>query len=555
VNSQRGPRGALEVARTIPDVAGEDRTVSPGVSRDEELPRLRRDAEERGRKCGFPLRLFSASCVVASARDYRATETRRDTVKRTGIAILAIAAALALPGATPAQGNGNNGNGNGSNGFNGNGNGGNSIAAQLLQRGDVKFLPAPLQNRLIELAERPATFPPMIAFAEADDPSQLFQYYLLDTTEFQPNVFTAAIPGINDDAIPTGANFANGGLPTIGAVRVVLEPKEGLPTNPDDPAAFIDMFTDISGLFVINNEAGWYEGWMIRDLTVPLIAEPRGDGTAQFGTMTAEDAAAMAAMGTGNNIAGNIFTVDGRAVRFPSADDVFPDIQGNTVGFPVSIGAYNSLQQSDAHSYWEFNAGTNWTFPLYELPFTGGVPGTFEAGLQYGFSSVVPGSGPAGIINASEVLGDDPDDPRDPDRTEGNPEQGEFRNRFIPSGLANEVLLSAFVRVASFEPAVTDIGQRIFDAYAQEIARVDANGDGAISFVEADIDDESDGLSNRRLYLSPRAFNRFAVTREINDGLLAPRFAPSQRSYVLSGFAVLVDPGVPASLPRDEDDR
>jgi hypothetical protein len=111
----------------------------------------------------------------------------------------------------------------------------------------------------------------------------LFQYYLLDTTEFQPNVFTAAIPGINDDAIPTGANFANGGLLTIGAVRVVLEPKEGLPTNPDDAGAFIDMFTDISGLFVINNEAGWYEGWMIRDLTVPTEI---GVG---FGKMTQAD--------------------------------------------------------------------------------------------------------------------------------------------------------------------------------------------------------------------------------------------------------------------------
>jgi hypothetical protein len=388
----------------------------------------------------------------------------------------------------------------------------------------------------------------MIAFAEADDPSQLFQYYLLDTTEFQPNVFTAAIPGINDDAMQTGANSANGGLPTIGAVRLVLEPKEGLPTNPDDPGAFIDMFTDISGLFVINNEAGWYEGWMIRDLTVPEV----GVG---FGTMTQADADALAAMGTGNNVPGNIFTVDGNAVRFPRADDVFPDIQGNTIGFPVSIGAYNSLQQSDAHSYWEFNAGTNWTFPLYELPFTGGVPGTFDAGLQYGFSSVVPGSGPAGIINPSEVLGDDPDDPRDPDRAEGNPAQVEFRNRFIPSGLANEVLLDVFVRVASFEPGVTDVGQRIFDAYAHEIAKVDANGDGAISFVEADIDEESDGLSNHRLYLSPRAFNRFAVTRELNDGLLAPRFAPSQRSYVASGFAVLVDPAVPASVARDEDDR
>jgi hypothetical protein len=160
-------------------------------------------------------------------------------------------------------------------------------------------------------------------------------------------------------------------------------------------------------------------------------------------------------MGTGNNVPGNIFTVDGNAVVFPSAADVFPTIQGNTVGFPISIGAYNSLQQSDAHSYWEFNAGTNWTFPLYELPFTGGVPGTFEGGVQYAFSSVVPGSGPAGIINVSPTLGDDPDDPRDPDRFEGaDPDQIEFRNRFIPSGLANEILLDIFVRVESFMPGL-----------------------------------------------------------------------------------------------------
>ena len=33
-------------------------------------------------------------------------------------------------------------------------------------------------------------------------------------------------------------------------------------------------------------------------------------------------------------------------------------------------------------------------------------------------------------------------------------------------------------------------------------------------------------------------FNRFAITREINDGLLAPRFAPSQRAWVLSGTFV-----------------
>ena len=149
----------------------------------------------------------------------------------------------------------------------------------LRQRGDLKFLPAPLQERLLELGGRPHSYPPLTVFSEADEPSQLFGYYLLDTTGIPPNVFTSIIPGINDNGvIPTGANFANGGLPTLGAVRLTLEPKPGLPTDPDDPRAFIDMFTDISGLFVINNESGWYEGWMLHDLRVPPLAAPLADG-------------------------------------------------------------------------------------------------------------------------------------------------------------------------------------------------------------------------------------------------------------------------------------
>jgi len=40
----------------------------------------------------------------------------------------------------------------------------------------------------------------------------------------------------------------------------------------------IDIFTDISPLLVINNESGWYEGWMIHDITVPEVAPPRPDG-------------------------------------------------------------------------------------------------------------------------------------------------------------------------------------------------------------------------------------------------------------------------------------
>ncbi|MGH8760208.1 MAG: hypothetical protein ACREVW_11960, partial [Burkholderiales bacterium] len=392
---------------------------------------------------------------------------------------------------------------------------------EFAQRGDIKPLPRPLKRRLIRLAKRPHTYVPMTLFAEADQPSQLFQFYLLDTTDFQPNVFTSVVPGINDTAIATGANAANGGLPTIGAVRLALEPKPGLPTDPNDPRAFIDIFTDISGLFVINNESGWYEGWMIQDIPVPRIAEPGADGSAQFGSMTPEDAAEIAARGDGNNVPGHVFTVDGKAARFPAAGDRFPDIGKNTIAHPISMGTYNGLQQSDAHSYWEFNAGTNWIFPHYEIIFSGGVPGTYAAGLQYenlrDLRTVIPGSGPRGITNDKIAYGDNPDDPRDPDRTEAtDPRQREFRLRFVPSAVDLEILYDVFVRVKSFRPKVTDTAERFFLAFAHEVAKVDQNGDGAISFAEADVNGFSDGQPNTRLYLRPSAFNRFAVTREIN---------------------------------------
>ena len=155
------------------------------------------------------------------------------------------------------------------------------------------------------------------------------------------------------------------------------------------------------------------------------------------------------------------------------------------------------------------------------------------------------------------MFGDNPNLPRDPDKFDGDVDkQREFRFRNIPSGLANEIYLDVYERWASFEPDVTNLQKRLFDAYATEVARVDSDNDGVISAVEGDIDTPSDGFAdNTRLFLPPTAFNRFAVTREINDGLLAPRFAPSQRGWVLSGFRVPVDPAVPASVGRDGDDR
>ena len=441
---------------------------------------------------------------------------------------------------------------------------------------DLRHLPAPLQQRLIELGERPHSFLPLTIFSEAPTPSELFAYYLLDTTGFQPNVFTTTIAGINDGTAPT-ATGPNHDLPTIGAVRLALEPKPGLPTDPNDPGSFNDIFTDISGLFVINNESGWYEGWMIHDLVVPAVAEPRADGHAQFGTLTAADADALVAMGDGHNVPGELFTMDGGDVHFPSAGDHFPDVQTNVVPIQLSMGAYNCLQQSDCHAYWEFNQYTDWVFPQYELPFTGGFGNEFAEGRVAFLSSVVPGSGPAGTGpkgpgptggNDPRVVGDDPDNPRDPDRLldtspddpdrpmVNNDEHKERRLRFIPSGLANEILLDVYARPMSFEMGTTDKVQRLFDAYRDEVARVDTNADGIVSAIEVDLEDESDGgQSNDRLFIPATQFDRFAVTREINDGLLAPRFAPSQRAWVLSGSLTLVSPSVVASVPQDADNR
>ncbi len=385
----------------------------------------------------------------------------------------------------------------------------------------------------------------------------------MNTHGFEQNVFTSQIPGVNDAAQLT-ATGGNCGLPTVGGVRLVVEPKPGLPTDPNSVRAFIDVFTDISGLFVINNESGWYEGWMIHDLTVPPVAPPRPDGHATFGAITAADAALLKHRGHGNNVPGNIFTVDGKAVRFPNELDHFPDVQTNVVPIQLSMGAYNSLQQTDAHAYWEFNYQTNWIHPLYELPFTGGFPDRFGAapdafrdGEIGKLQSIVPGSGPRGVINRPEVMGDDPNLPRDPDKFDAEVDsQREFRQRFIPSGLANEVFLDVYERPASFEPFERRLTRRLFDAYAAEVARVDTNGDGIISAGEGDVDNASDGFpDNEHLFLPATAFNRFAVSRELNDGLLAPRFAPSQRGWVLNGSRVGVSPTVPASGARDGDDR
>ena len=380
-------------------------------------------------------------------------------------------------------------------------------------------------------------------FAEATTPSQLFQYYLLDATGFQPNVFTTTIPGINDGTRrPRPAPTTT--CPTIGAVRLALEPKPGLPTDPNDPGAFIDIFTDISGLFVINNESGWYEGWMIHDLVVPPIGRraPRRPRAVRHDD--ADDADALARhRAAATTCPGNVFTIDGARVRMPSASDHFPDVQTNLVPVQLSMGAYNCLQQSDCHSYWEFNQYTDWVFPLYELPFTGGFARRVRAGTGRRSSRrscrapARPEPGrpardrPAATIRASSAttrtIRATPIAPRDQPRQPRSPDGAERRAQGEAAALHPE-------RARERDPArrlrpprvvraraCTDSAQRLFDAYRAEVARIDENGDGIVSAIEADLEDSRTAASRTIGSSSPPpAFNRFAVTREINDGLL-----------------------------------
>jgi hypothetical protein len=95
----------------------------------------------------------------------------------------------------------------------------------------------------------------------------------------------------------------------------------------------------VNPLFVINNESGWYEGWIIWDINVRNVAAPRKDGHAQIGTITQADAAILQRLGIDHNLPGAFpFTIDGRAPHFPSASDHFPDAQANTVPIHVIMG-------------------------------------------------------------------------------------------------------------------------------------------------------------------------------------------------------------------------
>ena len=179
--------------------------------------------------------------------------------------------------------------------------------------------------------------------------------------------------------------------------------------------------------------------------------------------MTNADAGAIASWGDHHNVPGKFFTRDGEDAHFPNAKDHFPDKQTNLVSVPLSMGAYNCLQQERLSCLLGIQQITNWAFPLLQGAIvTGRCRRCSAAGERFDVSSLIPGSGPRGVNNDQPELaefGDDPDNPRDPDR--GSRTQAPMiqiarrrtmatqRNAglpFIPSGLANEILLDVFVR-------------------------------------------------------------------------------------------------------------
>ncbi len=395
---------------------------------------------------------------------------------------------------------------------------------------------AAINSQLAALTARPHVYAPQTLPAG----SRVFQYALLDTRSVQPNIFNSKIAGINDtDTIGTA------GPDSIGLVRMVARTRTGQPGgDPTDPATTIGVYVDIAGLQPAMAEGGAYELLALYNTLVPPIAAPRPDGRAQFGTITPDDAVILARQGTGNNVPGNIYTLGGEAPRFYSPSDVWPTSGSNIVTFPVNCGMFNALASGDAHAYFEFKPATNMVFPHHEFPFTGGVPpfhppaGAFAAGTLGQINSQVPGSGPLGISNDPRTHGDNPNNPRDPDRyATTNPAQREFRLRSVTSGLTEEIHRDIFLRPASFFPNEGSLQRRLYLSIARQVSLVDQNNDGTLSFAEIDINGTSDGgQSNRRLYFPLSSFSRFTVQKEINDGIIAPRFANSTRAVVFSGF-------------------
>jgi len=174
------------------------------------------------------------------------------------------------------------------------------------------------------------------------------------------------------------------------------------PTDPTDPRALHRRLHRHLRLFVINNESGWYEGWMIHDVTVPR-STPLRDLTGR--PALARSCPAIGSpqdMGTGNNVPGNTFTVDGKKTRLPAPPIAFRTRP--TWCRSTSAWSVNALQQSDAHAILGVQLSRDELGPpTLRVAVHGRVPGqvrarrpTHSKRVRSGScQSIVPGSGRA----------------------------------------------------------------------------------------------------------------------------------------------------------------
>ena len=284
------------------------------------------------------------------------------------------------------------------------------------------------------------------------------------------NVVLKASPGRQRSSCMKTATGGNCGLPTIGAVRLALEPKPGLPTDPNDVRAFIDVFTDISRALRHQQRER-----LVRRLDDPrrrradgrraATRRPRAvrdDDRGRTPTCSRRWAPATTSPATRSRS-------DGNAVTLPSASDQFPEQPDQR---RADAAEHGRLQRAPADAtphllgvqlHDELGASALRAAVHRRLLGTTSrqPPDALEDGAIGQLSSIVPGSGPLGVKNAPRSLRRQPEQPARSGslrcarhRRQGRrglDTQREFRLRFIPSGLANEILLDVYVRRASFQ--------------------------------------------------------------------------------------------------------
>ena len=209
-----------------------------------------------------------------------------------------------------------------------------------------------------------------------DGRSQLFQYYLLDTTGFQPSVFTTIIPGVNDDRDAEDRRGANCDLSDHrrGAPRARAEAG---PADRPRRSARVHRHLHRHPRPVRHQQ----RERLVRGLDDPRPPGRAGrrratsDGHAQFGTITARGRRRCSQRwAAGNNVPGQLLHRRRQGAALPEPERSLPGQGDQRRAAPAQHGRVQLAPAVATPHYWEFNYTTNWIHPLYELPFTGGFP-------------------------------------------------------------------------------------------------------------------------------------------------------------------------------------